>query len=631
MAANNKLTLTLSKASQEGIIAVYNKLLQEFKSIYNVRSSLEMIDKEYQRQNNLEPENIKAAMANMFGRKRRMQDITVPIIGPQVEAGVTYLTNVFLSSYPVFGVVASPEMEEMAMQFDAIMEENSVRGAWVREFLLFFRDGLKYNIHMLEGDWEKETVYSLDQTAENQTVPGKRTEDLWEGNCVKRINMYNAFWDTKCVPADLHKHGEYAGYHDYYSYTRLKSLLNSFPKEYRVFSNLKAALESSPNPSYFYLPRVNANVLLEQQTFTGHEFDWEAWATNQKPSNRVKYKSGYEVTKLYLKLIPSLLGIDAPGKNTPQVWKFYIVNHQYLVFAQRLTNLHNYMPMIMGQPLEDGLAYQTQSAAMNALPYQDMASALWNAHINASRRQVVDRALYNPLMINIDDVNNPNATAKIPVRNIGFQRTLSDAYYQIPFDTRGSDNFVRDAQFVTQMAEVQGGINPVQQGQFVKGNKTNDQFNQTMLSSNGRFQTTAIMIEYQVFIPLKEILKSNIVQYQADKSLFSLAKGQEVNVKSSDLRKLIAAMKVSDGMIPAERLVNTDLIVSFLQIAGNSPYFNANYDLAGAITYFFKTRGLNLKSFERPPEQRQAATNQLLAAQGPQQQPPAGGDGTLPA
>jgi len=60
---------------------------------------------------------------------------------------------VFCSGNPIFPVAASPSYEDAALQIDAIMAENSKSAKWIRELLLFFQDGMKYNLHALEVAW----------------------------------------------------------------------------------------------------------------------------------------------------------------------------------------------------------------------------------------------------------------------------------------------------------------------------------------------------------------------------------------------------------------------------------------------------------------------------------------------
>jgi len=56
---------------------------------------------------------------------------------------------------------------------------------------------------------------------------------------------------------------------------------------------------------------------------------------------------------LYARILPNDFGMMVPEENTPQVWKFVIINNQVVLYAERLSNAHDYIPIIFGQPLED--------------------------------------------------------------------------------------------------------------------------------------------------------------------------------------------------------------------------------------------------------------------------------------
>jgi len=84
--------------------------------------------------------------------------------------------------------------------------------------------------------------------------------------------------------------------------------------------------------------------------------------------------------------------------------------------AERLSNAHDYIPIIFGQPFEMDLQFQTKSFAQNALPFQQYQTALWNASTASKRRAVMDRGLYDPSRVSETVINSPNPSAKMPVR-----------------------------------------------------------------------------------------------------------------------------------------------------------------------------------------------------------------------
>ena len=91
-------------------------------AMFQLRSRLMEMDFSYMRENKWNEEHIKAKRANAYCDKKRIQDITVPITMPQVEATVSYLHNVFLTGNPIFGVVSDEENINEALQMDALME-----------------------------------------------------------------------------------------------------------------------------------------------------------------------------------------------------------------------------------------------------------------------------------------------------------------------------------------------------------------------------------------------------------------------------------------------------------------------------------------------------------------------------
>ena len=96
---------------------------------------------------------MRAKLANKYGDATKFQNVTVPTVMPQVESAVTYQASVFLASTPLFGVVAPPENMEPALQMETVIEDQAIRGGWVNEFMLAFRDAFKYNAYFVEVDW----------------------------------------------------------------------------------------------------------------------------------------------------------------------------------------------------------------------------------------------------------------------------------------------------------------------------------------------------------------------------------------------------------------------------------------------------------------------------------------------
>ncbi|CAN5950699.1 unnamed protein product [Sphagnum jensenii] len=330
---------------------------------------------------------LRAGLQTKVEISSKFQNVTVPIIQPQVQASLSYFQNVFLTGYPIFGVNADPSNEDAALQMETIVGENSTTKGWARQLSMFFRDGLKYNLCALECDWQQETNWTIKSDPQSSANGGRAEKILWQGNVVKRLDLYNTFWDPRVHPTDMHLDGEFAGYTELYSRSRFKKFVNSLYNKVPV-AQAVAALNSqaiqgdigadSTAPFGYYQPIINPYPFFQRQG----GFDWMSWATNSRTAmNGASYSNIFSVTKFYARIIPKDFDLKVPEKNTPQVWRFIIVNAKVILCAERMSNVHNFIPILFCQPIEDGLDYQTKSFASNVSDLQYVGSAMWNGYL----------------------------------------------------------------------------------------------------------------------------------------------------------------------------------------------------------------------------------------------------------
>ena len=605
-----------SKDTQKAILAFSRQSRQLLDAQWAIISRLETIDRSYLREVDRTEEQWKARNANRFkGDPTKFQNVTVPVVMPQVEQAVTYQQSVFLTGYPIFGVVSCPGFEDEALMMDSIMGDHQIHYGWTSHLLQVMRDGFKYNLGACEVSWDREITYAL-ETDPTVGTEAKQTQIAYAGNKLKRLDMYNTFWDTRCSPKDVAKWGEFFGYTEIMSRIRLKQFIQSLTSQINVTAAFESGFTApvaygNSDRFGYYIPFLNPESMIDISTVG--TTDWMAWAGITGAKDGIKYHNLYQVTTIYGRILPSDFGMKGiPAQNTPQIWKFIIVNNQVVVYAERMTNAHNLLPILFYQPVAAGLDYQDKSFAQNVMPFQEIVTALTNSNIAARRRGLSDRLLYDPSRISAAAINNESPTAKIPVRPSAYQDDLSKAVYAFPF---------RDDQYQITSAEIQGflnltnnvtGLNPARQGQFVKGNKTRFEYADVMANANGRDQTVAITTEADFFTPLKEILKTNILQYQGGVSVFNREEQVQVNVDPLLLRKAVLVFKVSDGLMPSEKLIDSDALALGMQTIASNPQLSSQYNLAPMFSYLMSSRGAKLKPFEKTPEQ--VAYEQAIAS-----------------
>lgn len=602
--------LIVPKKQQEAIIQYVREAYNMLNMQWNLREQMRNIDLLYIREQDYTKANQRAKLANRYGDSSKFQNVTVPIVMPQVEAFVTYQASVFLTGQPLFGWVAPPDQESAALQYQAIVEENSIRGGWVQQFLLWFRDLAKYNLGAIEVNWDRVVTATIETdmgfTGGKQ---GKPKEVIWEGNCVKRWDLYNSFWDTRVLPTEIPLKGEFAGTTELMSRVALKKYISELPD--KMATNVTAAFASGMGSAgsgslsgiqSFYIPQINPDSFLTSDI--RRTTDWMSWAgLLERPKGEMEYKNLYELTTIYARIIPQDFLLNVPGANTPQIWKFVVVNHQVLLYCERQTNAHNLLPVLFGQPNEDGLGYQTKSLAKNAEPFQQISSALVNSAMAARRRAISDRGIFNPSLISPEHINNDSPVAKIPMRAGAYNKTPQEAYYPIPYRDDQSAVAFQELPLMQQMADKANGQNQAKQGQFTKGNRTQAEYENIMANANGRDQIISMLLEAQVFTPLKEIIKINTLQYQVNTTIFSPTLQKQVPIDPIALRKASVGYKISDGLTPTDKLISADALQGALQVIGSSEQIGAAYNVGPMFSYLMKTQNADLTAFEKSPQQ----------------------------
>lgn len=584
MATTDGKVLKLTIAAQASVINFATEILTTHGSQAEMREKMDAIDIAYARYKakDLGPESDgvdnrgKTPCGNVFDDDA----VTPPLVVSQVDSYTAYLADVFLSGYPLFPVVSNPSNKVYAEQLETLLDDHASLGGYVRQLLLFIRDGVKYNYSAIEADWD--AIEQFSSVEDFESGSGRKvTRSKKYFTKIKRLNMRNVVRDPDVPIGDISEQGDYAGYIELISKTKLKRLLNKLTDNGDVYNADKAMLAGAGTSTFSNY--TDDPLISDYVTNIGigrNGVNWDAYFEPEKVSSRrgTSYGTMYEKFTLYARIMPAEFGITAPQKNTPQIWKFIIINGSILISAKRIISAYDYLPILFGQPLEDGLGDQTQSVAEGEIPFQKAASTLFNIRFSSARRAVSDRALYDPSFMNEADVNSKGAAPKIPVR-IGAlaNKKLSDVYHQLPFDSRGMDNVIADAQTVVAFSKELHGLNNARQGQFQKGNKSVTEWTDTMAASDNRSRLPALCLEHQVFSPLKSILTLNIFQYGEDAAVVSQKTGEVIKIDLAKLRQQVLAFRIADGVTPKSKLASTEAITGILQLISTSPILQQAY------------------------------------------------------
>lgn len=550
----------------------------------------------------------------------KLPHIELPLTFIQYDSGLSYLAGLFASGVPMFRAVASKDLEAQAGMMSSLIARDQARFGWPKQLMRSLGHILRYNVTALEVQWTtKGAINVASSTREGSTNTAMPKAATYEGNSFKALDMYNIFYDPSVEVSEIHENGSFAGYLEKWSYIRLKREIHKLDQTWVYKRNLSKIFRSPTDTTTgvdstkFYTPQIRQ---LDNGQTKGSQ--WE----NFFGLDSINYDKGatgeYLITTCYARIIPAEFGMTVPKRGAPAVYKFILVNGM-LIYAEPVVAGHEYLPIIFGQGYDDAYFLQSKSFCENIMPLQELGTSIINGTVDAMRRNVSDRGLYNKDMISEEAINSRNPIAKIPVKMNRYNASFDAAYRPLDYRDSVTPQFTNNLGLVLGLAEQTNGVNKAAQGNFVKGNKTLFEFDTIMSRADARLQLMGVNLENSFFFPLKHTLKINYLMNAKEEVLQNPDTGQPQEVNPTDLRKVEMEFKMADGLVPATKLANSEVLVAAVQYIAQSPELSVEYKVPDMLVSLFRQQGFDdLDKYRRSPEEQQAALarqQQLAVAQ----------------
>ena len=618
----NASPLKVSEASKEKLFTYIEPFLKVGANVSDHRARCEKIEK-------LKESSYKSTS---LGNRRDCKDcpeepesenITVPIIGPQLSTVAAELTKIFLADDPPMQMMSAPAAQEISNQYNLLYSKYSRQFQWRRNLLLCIRDAVQYNVCAAEISWVQRVGREFSsQTSQDSTQVS--TSSAFEfGEQIQHLNIYNVIWDGSVSLDKVPYEGAYVGY--FRKFTRIA--LVQWLKNLGVTLSREQFIELQKNEGQalkdYYIPKINP-VPQNDESAKSTDLD-TMFSGKPKESTPTQTSTAYHIAKvLYIRIIPAEFGIYSVDSDSiaPEIYRIIIAGDEQILDIRQMTARHNMFPIVFGQIDESSIGLNTYTIAEELAPIQNAAEKLYQGDIAALRRFLSDRGVYDPSVIDSEQINNPSPTAKIPLKNsVRGSVKLSDAYFPIPFEDRAMGQRIQAANALIPFASEITSANTIMRGGFVKGNKTASEFNATMQGAGNRILQFAIFFDDQFFGPVRTILKSDTLQNQSQVSLFDPETGEFVEIDIAQLRENEVDFAIAAGLLPASQMVNTDFLQTFLQLTLSSPEFNQDYRAGDMAAYIASVQGVKyLKRFARTQEEKQQMMQQQLQMQQAQAQ-----------
>lgn len=526
--------------------------------------------------------------------------LTVPVVFSQIKSIQAMLNNIFVSRTPIFQAVANKELTHEATVLTALMERDATFFNWRNQLSSAFLDGLKYNLLAVEVDWTERKRFVYDATSNTR----KLMETTYAGNRIKRLDPYNLFFDPRVPLPQQHINGDFAAYVELYTYSQFARFWQE-NKEF-LYTDTKNSIGECA-PKLYTVPPIRKDSNRGDDTLN---VNWDTFLETR--TNAKKLLNGVEIITCYFRAVPLDFNIVVPDRSRVQTFKAIFAN-ETLIHLSVYNSNHNYIPIIFDQPMDPGTSYQAKSVAESIEDIQELASSLWNAEMQATKRVIVDRAIYNPALVSPEHVNNVNAS-RIPMRRVSYNADPSRAFYKIPYDDPALGLRLQQARETFGFAYTITGQNPVTQGQFVKGNKTNQQFQESMMASQSRIIDLAISLEGQFMQAIKMLLVENIFSYLGPGKVLDRESQETLTVDPERLRNIAYEFEIADGLFEAQKLIGFQEFLNFFTVLSSFPDVRMQYDIAGMLEYIGKTSGArHIADFKLTPEQQQQMMQNAMA------------------
>ncbi len=593
-AKNNNFTQAVQISAQsqrmvsEQLASDYNKF-----PMVSFRLRYQLLDLAYYMENSehLKETNASRIITTLY------KEMELPILQPNIDAALGSLVKLYLVTDPMFQAVNDDTSDEAAQaaakQMDAIISENSRMTGWKRQFTIWLKNSLKYNISGIEVDWIVRKGFHFKTDPQQSLTQATVSNVLRAGNEVMSLPMYNTFFDTSVSPADVHSKGDYAGYVEKISFTKLHQWVADQLAAGKTLMNVEAdgkLWRSSTYHNWHIVPKMIKDIVLNSST------DWVSYFTADAIPMQGNSRE-YEKVTYYRRIIPAMFKITGiPDGNNVQVWKFVEING-VLVLAERRTNAHNYLPTVFCQPVEDDHGTQTKGLGSLLLPFQNLTGTMWRARISSLARAISDRLLYDPTRISEKNINSQLPTAKIPVRPGAYGSKISDAVQLLPYDDRNAQMLHQDIGAVQRWSEDAAHINKAERGQFTKGNRTLGEYSDIQNNAFASQMVMALVIEHQAMTPIKAMIKINILQYQTNTTLTAPNTNKSVVIAPDKLRDAIIEFQLADGLINKDQMMGYSEIIETFQVLSQDPEARARYDIVKMMVDTLASRGSPIKMY----------------------------------
>lgn len=317
----------------------------------------------------------------------------------------------------------------------------------------------------------------------------------------------------------------------------------------------------------------------------------------------ISYGNPVDVVNILVDIIPK--DLEMGTDTTPQLWKFSIAADRIIIRAKRLKLNHRKKPIVVGAPDYDGYSVAPISRIERTLGVQKIVDWLINTHIVGKRKVIQDMIVYDPTVINTEDLLDPKPGKLIRMRMSNFGKyKVSDFIQQLDVKDVTSDHIPLAETMSQIMFRTSGAQDSVQGIRRESGDRvTATEFQGVQGGALSRLEKLAKLTSIQAHHDIAEMFAFHTQQFMTEDVYIKTVGdwpevlAQEYGLQRGD-RKLVTPMDISvpfdviikDGSTPSGEHAQT--WIQLMQILSSNPQLLRKFDVTRIMTHIARLTGV---------------------------------------
>jgi hypothetical protein len=520
---------------------------------------------------------------NEKGEPPKALQINVPYSFAAISTIVTFQLHTLTARKPILAVgTYKDETVESARFMETVLQFNADHTRLVRELFQFLQDAQVYGVGIMRTNWrETMAMRTVWREAGGLVLPGvgrvggskERTREnrlVYQGNEAMAQDPFMFFPDPRVPMCDVNKRGEFVFWREYEGKHRLK--LQEAAGEFKYIDNISASL-----------PR-NATSGSVRGLLAGGEAT--PGASINVPKQFIQIDQGT------MEIIPRELGLGQ--SETPEKWIFAMGNKNQIIQAEPFIVDHSMHPVVVTEPYTMGYGLGQMGVADYLAPLQDTISWFINSHIDNVRRVLNDMIVYDPSMIEKQDLKRPGPGKLIRLKRAAFGQDVRTAVSQLNIQdvtsghTKDAETFFRIGEILTSASQNLMGR------QDTGGRKTATESRTSAESAASRLSAGAKLISAQAIVDLAEQWSVNTQQFQSEEFYLAIVGQEGLNNPVHITPEMVVGdfhYPVHDGTLPVDKVALLDVWRQIFSAVQADPELRQQYSISKVFEYIAELGG----------------------------------------